>query len=175
MVSQDIRVKIPFIEQIAAVQSIAPGAIVQEIAPAPYVFVFDSRWLQETFWPYWGDVKRELDAAISARPMTNNARRGSCDEITKRFVAELTLSCRIANGDDDVAPGVLEATVSIPQGYTLNRVRDGWHRAALLCVTDNQKDFRLVFVEPQLGYAQFQTTYLDDAIARGVVLRECWL
>lgn len=167
--------KIPFLELQVNLATLSPDTKQQDIAAAPYVHVFDEAWLQETFWPYWCEVKREIDNKLPVRPMTNNQRRGICDEITKRFMAELTLSCRIANGDEDVAPGALEATVRIPPGQSLNMVSDGWHRAALLAVTQNQKDFRLVFVEPQLVYAQYETEPLDVAIARGVELRECWL
>ena len=52
---------------------------------------------------------------------------------------------------------------------------DGAHRTAILAVTKDGQTWNPVFVEPQLSYAQFQTTTLDDAIARGVLLVERWL
>jgi hypothetical protein len=163
--------KIPFLEFQMRVAQIFPDAKAQDIAPAPYVHVFDSNWLQEDFWPVWCEVKRELNNAIPARPMANNARRGICDEITKRFVAELTLSTRIRYVDEDVAPGILDATVRIT-GEPLNRVSDGWHRCAIAALTTNGVDWFPAFVEPQLAYDQYKTTDLLDAAGLGVQLHE---
>jgi hypothetical protein len=163
--------KIPFLEFQMRVAKIFPDAKAQDIAPAPYVHVFDAEWLQEGFWPVWGEVKRELNNAIPARPMANNARRGICDEITKRFISELTLSTRIRYIDEDVAPGVLDATVRIT-GEPLNRVSDGWHRCAIVATTKDGVKWTPVFVEPQLDYANYQTTDLLDAAGAGVQLHE---
>lgn len=165
---------IPWNEFKYGILSLAPDCVTQEIAPAPDVHVFDEDWLQETFWPYFCEVKRELDLKLSVRPMTNNAKRGICDEINKRLIAELTLSCRVRHGDENVAPGAVESTVLI--GRTpLNLVSDGCHRNAILALSKNGGPWRPKFVEAQLSYAQYQTTSLVDALERDVSLRECWL
>ena len=167
-------VKIPWLEFQQRISALAPSCSIQFLAPAPYVHVFDAQWLQEDFWPIWCEIKRELNEAVPSRPMKNNARRGICDEITKRFIAELTLSTRIKYGDEDVAPGALEASIMI-YDEPVNLVSDGAHRTSILAVTNDGQTWNPVFVEPQLSYAQFQTTTLDDAIARGVLLVERWL
>ena len=167
-------VKIPWLEFQQRIAALAPDCKAQILAPAPYVHVFDAKWLQEDFWPVWCGVKRELNEAVPVRPMENNSRRGICDEITKRFIAELTLSTRIKYGDEDVAPGALEASILI-QEEPLNFVSCGAHRTAILAITKDGQTWNPAFVEPQLFYAQFQTTTLDDALARGVLLVERWL
>ena len=97
-----------------------------------------------------------------------------CSSDLKRFIAELTFSTRIKYGDEDVAPGALEASILI-QEEPLNFVADGAHRTSILAVTKDGQTWNPDFVEPQLSYAQYQTTTLDDALARGVVLVERWL
>jgi len=167
-------VKIPWLEFQQRIAALAPDCKAQILAPAPYVHVFDAKWLQEDFWPIWCEIKRELNEAVSSRPLENNARRGICDEITKRFIAELTLSTRIKYADEDVAPGAQEVSVII-YNEPLNFVSDGAHRTAILAVTKDGQTWNPVFVEPQISYAQYQTTTLDDALARGVLLVERWL
>ena len=167
-------VKIPWLEFQQRISALAPSCSIQFLAPAPYVHVFDAQWLQEDFWPVWCETKRELNQTVPARPLENNARRGICDEITKRFIAELTLSTRIKYADEDVAPGAQEVSVII-YNEPLNFVSDGAHRTAILAVTKDGQTWNPVFVEPQISYAQYQTTTLDDALARGVLLVERWL
>lgn len=163
--------KIPFLEFQMRVAQIFPDAKAQDIAPAPYVHVYDERWLQEEFWPYFCEVKRVLNERIKARPMKNNARRGICDEINKRMICELTLATRIRYEDEDVGPGAVESTVRITDA-PLNLVPDGWHRCAIAAVTKDGVNWRPVFIESQLSYAQYQTTDLLDAAGFGVQLHE---
>ena len=165
--------KIPFLEFQSRVAGVFPDAHGQAIAPAPYVHVFDETWLQETFWPHWCAVKRAIDEQLPARPMTNSGQRGICDEINKRLIAELILSCRIANADANIAPGALEASVLIVGG--LNRVASGAHRCAIAAVTKNGTEWRPVFIESQLSYADYETTDMLDAAGRGTVLCEHWM
>lgn len=166
--------KIPWLEFQLGIVTLAPDCKTQAIAPAPYVFVFSRRWLQEEFWPHWCAVKRELNRAIPVRPMTNNARRRICEEINKRFIAELTLATRIAMEDDDVAPAAVEVSVDI-QGGPLNLVSDDLHRCALLELRDDNGKRKTEFVEPQLDYENYQSTPLAAALARGTRLIECWM
>ena len=165
---------IPFIEFQLRIAQVFPDARGQDIAPAPHVHIFDETWFQETFWPYLGAVKREINAKVSVRPLQNNVRRGICDEINKRMLAELTLCTRTAHDDADVAPGAVEATVLIGT-EPLNLVPTGWHRCAIVGLPKDHVSWRPVFVESQLDYANYQTTDLLDAAGRGVVLRESFL
>ena len=67
-------------------------------------------------------------------------------------------------------------SIFIPAGYELNHV-PGWgaHRTAIVALTSDGVNWHPVFVEPQLGYAQFKTTPLTDAALAGVVVVECWV
>jgi hypothetical protein len=158
------------------VSEIYPEARTQTLPTAPYVHVFDAEFLQEDFWPTWCEIVREVNAKVANRPLENNAKRGICDEITARFKSECAMSSRQTYGDSDVGPGMLEASLFIPHGYSLNHVPGfGAHRTAIVAVTSDGANWHPVFVEPQLGYAQFKTTSLPDAAAAGVSLVECWV
>lgn len=171
--------KIPFLEFQVGVAAALGGqdqeCKFQDIAPAPYVHVFDEAWLRDEFWPVWGEIRREIDGKIPVRPMTNNARRRICEAINKRLVAELMLSVQQAYDDEDVSLGALEASVQIPPGYRLNLVADGWHRTLIVAVTKDQKTWRPVFVESQLYFKDYETTDVDIAVAAGVRAVECWM
>lgn len=167
--------KIPWLEFQVGLATQAPDLRLQEIAPAPYVHVYDEDALREEFWPVWGEIRKEIDRKIPVRPMTNNSRRRICEAINKRLVSELLLAVIQAYNDDDVSLGGAETSVQIPPGYMLNRVADGWHRTLILALTRNQKTWRPVFVESQLYYADYQTTDVGDAVAAGTRLVECWM
>jgi len=168
--------KIPFPEFLKGVTDSFPGARTQLLPTAPYVHVFDAEFLQEDFWPTWCEIVREVNAKVVNRPLENNAVRGICDEITARFKSECAMSSRQTYGDENVGPGMLEASILIPQGYELNHVPGfGAHRTAIVAVTSDGVNWHPVFVEPQLSYAQFKTTPLPDAAAAGVALVECWV
>ena len=168
--------KIPFPEFLKGVTDSFPGARTQLLPTAPYVHVFDAEFLQEDFWPTWLQIVREVNAKVVNRPLENNAVRGICDEITARFKSECAMSSRQTYGDENVGPGMLEASILIPQGYELNHVPGfGAHRTAIVAVTSDGTNWHPVFVEPQLGYAQYKTTPLPDAAVAGVALVECWV
>lgn len=166
--------KITWLEFQLGLAIIAPDCRLQDLATAPVVHVYDEAWLRDEFWPYWGDVKRTLNT-LPEQPLTNNSLRRNCEEINKRFVAELILSTRRLYGDEDVGAAALESSVLIPNGVSLCGVRDGAHRNAILAVTKNGQPHRYVFVESQLNYSNYETCNVADALARGVSLRECWL
>ena len=168
--------KIPFPEFLKGVTDSFPGARTQLLPTAPYVHCFNADFLQEYFWPTWCEIVREVNAKVVNRPLENNAVRGICDEITARFKSECAMSSRQTYGDENVGPGMLEASLFIPQGYELNHVPGfGAHRTAIVAVTSDGTNWHPVFVEPQVGYAQFKTTPLPDAAAAGVALVECWV
>ena len=168
--------KIPWPEFLRGVSEIYPEARTQLLPTAPYVHVFDAEFLQEDFWPTWLQIVREVNAKVANRPLENNAVRGICDEITARFKSECAMSSRQTYGDDNVGPGMLEASILIPVGYSLNHVPGfGAHRTAIVALTSDGTNWHPVFVEPQLGYAQFKTTPLTDAALAGVVVVECWV
>lgn len=168
--------KIPFAELTSRIRDVYPDMKFQDVATAPYVHVFDAGFFQEEFWPVWSAIVKEINRAVPNRPLENNARRGLCDEVTKRFAAELCLSTRQRYGDEDVGPGVREVSVLIPDQYALNMVPGlGWHRTAIVAITTDGVAWRPLFVEPQLNYAQYQTTTLDDAAVAGVIGHECWI
>ena len=168
--------KIPFPEFLKGVTDSFPGARTQLLPTAPYVHCFDAEFLQEDFWPTWCEIVRETNAKVVNRPLENNAARGICDEITARFKSECAMSSRQTYGDENVGPGMLEASLFIPQGYSLNHVPGfGAHRTAIVAVTSDGVNWHPVFVEPQLPYAQYKTTPLPDAAAAGVALVECWV
>ena len=166
---------IPFIEFAQRIAQVYPDVRGQVIAPAPRVHVFDEAWFRDTFWIYFGDVKREINSKLPTKPLQNNARRGICDELTKRLIAELTLCTRVAHNDEDVGPGAVEATVDIAPGAMLNRVPSGLHRCAIVALTKDHVVWRPVFIEPQLDYANFETTDLLDAAGHGHQLVEHWV
>jgi len=153
----------------------APDCRLQDIAPAPFVHIYDETALREEFWPVWGEIRKEIDRKIPVRPMTNNARRRICEAINKRLVAELLLAVIQTYDDEDVSLGAVEASVQIPPGQPLNLVSDGWHRTLIIGVTKDQVNWRPVFVESQLFYADYQTTDMGDAVARGTRVVECFL
>lgn len=157
-----------------AIGEVFPDARQQLVAAAPYVFVFSEHWFQQDFWPHWCDVKRAMNAAMPVRPMLNNRRRGICDEISKRFVSELTLATRLRADDEDIAPAVVEATIMLGH-EPLNKVADGMHRAFIVLLTRDGSTFVPYFAEPQLDFASYEITTLDSAFARGHWLVECWL
>ena len=168
--------RIPFPEFLKGVHDVFPDARTQVIAPASYVHVFDADFLKEEFWPVWQSIVFAVNSKVANQPLQNNARRGICDEITARFKAECAMSTRQLYGDEDVGPGVLEATVMIPAGYELNRVPGfGAHRTAILAVTQDGANWQPIFVEPQLSYAHFKTTALPVALDSRVHLVECWV
>ena len=168
--------KVPFQEFLQRVKAVFPDAQTQTIATAPYVHVFNADFLKEEFWPVWQSIVREVNSKVINRPLENNARRGICDEITARFKAECALSTRQLYGDDDVGPGILEASVLIPADYELNRVPGyGAHRTAIMAVTDDGQTWQPLFIEPQLSYAFFKTTPLPVAADSRLHLVECWV
>jgi hypothetical protein len=168
--------KIPFSEFSNVISAYLPDCRMQDIPTAPYVHVFDERFLQEEFWPAWSGIVKEINRKLPSRPLQNSAARGLCDEVTKRLLAEACLSSRQTYGDEDVGPGMREVSVLIPDGYSLNMVPGyGWHRTVIVAVTKNGTDWRPLFIEPQLEYANYQTTTLDDAASAGVTARECWV
>jgi len=86
------------------------------------------------------------------------------------------MSSRQTYGDENVGPGMLEASILIPAGYSLNHVPGfGAHRTAIVAVTSDGTNWHPFFVEPQLGYALYKTTPLTDAAAAGIALVECWV
>jgi len=168
--------KIPFPEFLKGVHDVFPDARTQVIAPSSYVHVFDEDFIKEEFWPVWSAIVREVNSKVANRPLENNARRGICDEITARFKAECAMSTRQLYNDEDVGPGILEATVMIPQGVEINRVRGfGAHRTAILATTRDGANWQPLFAEPQLSYAYFKTTPLPAAFDSGINLVECWM
>ena len=156
------QMKIPFPEFLKGVHDVFPDARTQLVAPASYVHVFDAEFLKEEFWPVWQSIVFTVNSKVVNQPLQNNARRGICDEITARFKAECAMSTRQLYGDEDVGPGVLEATV-------------GAHRTAILAVTEDGANWQPLFVEPQLSYAYFKTTALPVALDSRVHLVECWV
>lgn len=168
---------IPFPEFTSVIQAYFPKCHIQEIMPAANVHVFDPEFLQEEFWPVWCETKRAVNNTYANKPLENNAKRGICDEINKDFIVQLTKSTRQKYGDEDVAPGVLESSVMIPDGYALNLVPGyGAHRTAIIALkTDDSAGWQPFFVEAQLNYAQYEITPLADAVVAGVDVRECWL
>lgn len=168
--------KIPFHEFIKGITAVFPETQTQILPISAYVHVFDETQIQEEIWPVWCEIKAEVNRKVRNRPLENNATRGICDEITGRFKSELTMSSRQTHGDEDVGPGMVEASLLIPDKYSLNHVPGfGGHRTAIVAVTRDGLSWRPVFVEPQLRYANYKTTALPDALAAGVMLVECWV
>lgn len=173
---------IPFADFEARVRQTYPQVKQQIVPTSVRVHIYDARWLQEEFWPVWDGIVRAINEQIPGRLLENNKVIGICDEITARFKAELVLSTRRAHPKEDVGSSLREASVMISTDASLNRV-DGFcfHRTTILGVTGNpirletQSDWQIVFAEPQLTYALFQTTPIDDAPAAGVALLEHWL
>lgn len=167
---------IPYPEFQLRVSQEAPTCREQIMMTAPYVHVFDRNWMQETFWPYWDAVRKELNRKLLNAPEQNNVKRGICDEITKRFISELIVASRQLHGDEDIGIAAVESSVMIPEGYSLNYVPGlGGHRTIVCALTDDGQTFSVEFLEPQLTYALYQTTKVRDAIVDGVEYVERWV
>lgn len=167
---------VPFYEFQLRVSMAAPDCKSQSLPTAAYVHVFNRSWFREQFWPYWDNVKKALDAQLLNKPETNNAKRGTCDEITKMFVAHLILATRQLHGDEDVGVAALESTIILPSDFSLNFVPGpGGHRTIVVALTDDGETYEVEFAEPQLTYAQYKTTPVEDAIASGVSYIERWV
>jgi len=167
---------IPYAEFQLRVSMAAPDCIQQKMPTAAYVHVFNRAWFREQFWPYWDNVKKALNAQLLNKPETNNAKRGTCDEITKMFVAHLILATRQLHGDEDVGVAALESSILIPDGFSLNMVHGfGGHRTIVVGLTDDGENYEVEFAEPQLTYAQYKTTPVENAVAAGVVYAERWV
>jgi len=159
------------------IEVVAPSCVLQSLACAPNVHVYDYEWFRDKFWPKWSEYVRAVNAQIEEKPLLNSPVRGICDEITKEFATKLIQATRRARKDQDVGAGVKETSIIIPADYVLNRIPGyGPHRNALVWVTkDGGKTHKRLFVEPQLSYANYEDKELEIALRDGVVLCDAWL
>jgi hypothetical protein len=166
---------IPFIEFQLRVGLAAPGIKQQDVPTAAYVHVFNRQWFRETFWPYWDAEKAALDAQLQNKPETNNLKRGTCDEITKRFISCLIICARQLHGDEDVGVAALETSIDLGNAQLNYVPGPGRHRTVTIALTDDESEYIIEAAEPQLTYANYQTTPVENAVALGVRYLECWV
>ena len=71
------------------IEVVAPSCVLQSLACAPNVHVYDYEWFRDKFWPKWSEYVRAVNAQIEEKPLLNSPVRGICDEITKEFATKL--------------------------------------------------------------------------------------
>lgn len=147
------------------------GVRTPEMFASLQVFVFDDKWVDAEFNPFWWEY---LMAYRSERnePLENNAKRGICDEISERCGSHFSEATRKLVGDVDCRSGAPFIRVRIPAGKSINSVLGpGGHEPLLLITTKDQVTFNLYIYEPQNRLR----TPLVDFIADGGSVRDIWL
>lgn len=168
---------IPYREFIERIESSCDGLAGSQpfMVPAGKVNIFSLDWVRDEFFPMWAKYKFAY-ATQQNKPLENNTRRGTCDEIAGRCKSLLIEASRKEMDDADAAGAAAEINILIPANYSLNHIQGpGGHRTLLLGVTEDNETWYPIFFEQQLTHENYKDTTLNDAVDHGVGLFDIWL